>query len=131
MNNEVIAKARELALLIASSQEYIVMRATEDAASQDEGMVEAAARYSELHTRLEEVTAQDNPDFDKMGELTRQMEAIQQEIQSQPLAAALKKARGDFNAMMQSVNETLSAVLAPEGAGCTGNCSSCGGSCKH
>ena len=36
-----------------------------------------------------------------------------------------------FTAMMQQVNSELSKVLSPGSAGCSGDCSGCGGHCRH
>jgi cell fate (sporulation/competence/biofilm development) regulator YlbF (YheA/YmcA/DUF963 family) len=93
MNQSVIEKAQELAQVIAKSPEFISMRASEDAASQDEAMTEAFGRYQEVHQKIEELSMQENPDFEKMGELSREMETIQAEIQNMPLAKAMQQAQ--------------------------------------
>lgn len=131
MNQSVIEKAQELASVIAKSPEFISMRASEDAATQDEAMVEAFGRYHELHHQIEEISMQENPDFDKMGALTHEMETVQAEIQNMPLAKAMQQAQQNFAAMMQAVNAELSKVLAPEQDSCSGDCHSCGGHCHH
>lgn len=131
MNQSVIEKAQELAQVIAKSPEFISMRASEDAASQDEAMTEAFGRYQEVHQKIEELSMQENPDFEKMGELSREMETIQAEIQNMPLAKAMQQAQQVFAAMMQAVNAELSKVLAPEHDSCSGDCHSCGGHCHH
>lgn len=130
MNQSVIEKAQELAHLIALSPEFITMRATEDAATQDESMVEAFSRYQELHSKIESLSLQESPDFDEMGELTREMETVQAEIQALPLAKAMQQAQQAFAAMMAAVNAELSKVLSPK-SDCAGDCHSCGGSCSH
>lgn len=132
MNQAVIEKAQELAAVIAKSTEFIAMRATEDAATQDEAMVEAFGRYNELHQEIENLSLQENPDFDQMGALTREMEEVQHSIQSMPMAQAMQKAQQEFAAMMHAVNAELSKVLSPQGASsCDGDCHSCGSGCSH
>ena len=129
MNEAVIAKAKELALALAMSPEYISMRAAEDAATQDEALTEAAGRYNDLQQEVERMSLAKQPDFEKMAELTDKMNAIQKEIQELPLAKAMQQARGAFADMMNRVNAELSKVLNPDSqGGCTGNCASCGGS---
>lgn len=134
MNQSVIEKAQELAQVIAKSPEFIAMRASEDAATQDEAMVDAFSRYHELHHKIEALSMQENPDFDEMGALTREMEAVQEEMQQLPLARAMQQAQQNFAAMMAQVNAELSKVLAPQSS-CDGDCSgcgsSCGGGCSH
>lgn len=130
MDQNVIAKAKELALAIASSQEFIVMRATEDAASQDEAMAEAFGKYQELHQEIEACTSMETPDFDRMAKIDAEMKQIQQEMQQLPMAQAMQQARKGFTDMMNAVNAELSKVLAPESS-CGGDCHSCGSHCHH
>ena len=130
MDSIVIEKAKELALAIAASQEFIVMRATEDAATQDEAMAEAFAKYEELHQEIEACTAMEQPDFERMAQIDEQMKTLQQDMQQLPMAQAMQKARKGFTDMMAAVNAELSKVLAPESS-CSGDCHSCGGHCHH
>ena len=129
MSQSVIEKAKELAGVIAQSPEYITMRATEDAAGQDETLTALFAQYDEIHRQVEEVTLQADPDFSRMDALTRELDDVQQKIKAQPMYQALQSARKAFSAMMAQVNAELSAVLNPGGSqgGCSGNCSSCSG----
>ena len=129
MNQSVISKAQELAAVIAMSPEYISMRAAEDAAGQDEALAELMGQYNDLHKQIERMSMQENPDFDEMGELTRQMETLQEQIQSLPIAQAMQSARKNFADMMAQMNAELSKVLNPAGSqgGCGGNCAGCSG----
>lgn len=134
MTESVIAKAQELAKAISLSHEYITMRVTEDAAARDPKVTEAYGRYAEVQQKIEEISLQSNPDFDQMGELTRELETIQAEIQAMPMAQAMQNARKGFTDMMAAVNDELSKVLNPNygketGENCTGNCATCGGHC--
>ena len=130
MNQAILEKSQELAQLISHSTEYIAMRAAEDAAAQDEAMTELFGQYNELHQQIEQLSMAENPDFDQMGALTREMEAVQAQLQAMPLAKAMQQARQGFAAMMQAVNAELSKVLSPQHS-CEGDCSSCGGHCDH
>lgn len=130
MNQAVIEKSQELAQLIAQSTEFISMRAAEEAAAQDEAMAELFGRYNELHQQIEQLSLAENPDFDQMGALTREMETVQEQLQAMPLAKAMQQARQGFTAMMQAVNAELSKVLSPHSS-CEGDCHSCGGHCEH
>jgi len=129
MSQSVIEKARELAGIIALSPEYITMRATQDAAAQDETLAAALSEYNELHRRIEEISLQKEPDFDQMDALTRELEEVQEKVRVQPMYQALQQSRKAFSAMMAQVNAELSAVLNPNGGqgGCSGNCSGCSG----
>ena len=129
MSQTVIDKAKELAGIIAQSPEYIAMRATEDAAGQDEALIALFQQYDSIHRDIEEITLQKEPNFDKMDALTRELEEIHQQIKAQPLYQALQSARKQFSGMMAQVNGELSSVLNPNGGGgaCSGNCSACNG----
>ena len=129
MNEAVMNKAKELAQLIAQSPEYITMRATEDAANQDEELVKLFERYNAVRSDVEKETMEKEPSFDRIGDLSRDLDAVQQEIKQQPMYQALQSARRSFSQMMNGVNTELSNVLNPggQGSGCSGNCSACGG----
>ena len=129
MSQSVIEKAKELAGVIAQSPEYITMRATEDAAGQDEALQELFKKYDGIHRDIEEITLKKEPDFDQMDALARELEEIQQQIKAMPMYQALQAARKQFSDMMSQVNGELSAVLNPYGggSGCSGNCAACGG----
>ena len=129
MNQEVNAKAQELAALIARSPEYITMRATEDAASQDEALGKLMDQYNALRSQVEELTMKKEPDFDAIADVGRQLEEVQNQVKQQPMYQALQSARRAFSQMMADVNAQLSSVLNPSGAaaGCSGNCAGCAG----
>ena len=129
MSQAVIDKAKELAGVIAQSPEYITMRATEDAAGQDETLQELFKQYDSIHRDVEDETLKKEPNFDRIGSLTRDLDEVQQQIKAQPLYQALQQARKGFSDMMGQVNAELSAALNPGGSqgGCSGNCAACGG----
>ena len=129
MSQAVIEKAKELAGVIAQSPEYITMRATEDAAGQDEQLQELFKKYDGIHRDIEEITLKKEPDFDQMDALARELEEVQQQIKAMPMYQALQSARKQFSDMMGQVNGELSAVLNPGGnaGGCGGNCAACSG----
>ena len=129
MNKNVLDKAKELANVVAQSPEYIAMRATEDAAGQDERLQELFKKYDGIHREIEEITLKKEPDFDQMDALARELEEVQGQIKAMPMYQALQQARKQFSDMMGQVNAELSAVLNPGGSqgGCSGNCAACGG----
>ena len=129
MSQQVTDKAKELARVISLSPEYISMRATEDAAGQDELLKGLFAQYDEIHRQVEDATLRKEPDFDKIGALSRDLETVLEQIKAQPLYQALQKSRKAFSDMMAQVNAELSSVLNPGGSqgGCSGNCSACSG----
>lgn len=131
MTEKVLEKARELAAAIAESPEFIAMRVAEQTVENDEAATQMFARYAEKKAELEAVTCQEDPNFEKMGELTKELNAIKEELQALPSAESAQVARHYFSKMMQTVNEELQKVLNPESASCSGNCASCSSSCGH
>ena len=129
MSQAVLDKAKELAGVIAQSPEYVAMRATEDAAAQDEGLKKLFELYDGIHREIEDATLKKEPDFDLIGEKTRELDTVLEQIKQQPLYQALQSARKQFSGMMSLVNAQLSSVLNPGGSqgGCSGNCSACSG----
>lgn len=129
MNQSVIEKARELASVIAQSPEYISLRATEDAAAQDQSLSALMDQYNALRSQVEEETMKKEPDFERIGSLSRDLSDVQDQVKAQPMYQALQSARKQFSDMMGQVNGELSAALNPGGVsgGCSGNCAGCSG----
>lgn len=131
MTEKVLEKAKELALAIAESPEFIAMRVAEQTVENDEAATQLFARYAEKKAELEAVTCEEDPNFEKMGELTNELNAIKDELQALPSAEGAQVARMYFSKMMQAVNEELQKALNPDASSCSGNCASCGSSCGH
>ena len=130
MSENVMQKAQELANALRFSPEFILMRAAEDAANQDPYLTGLYAQYEQLRAEVEQLTLQDDPDYEEMKARTRELEELQNQYNEHPLAKAVKQSRNDFAAMMRSVNATLQQALNPEGTqarGCSGACSTCQG----
>ena len=132
MNEAVMKKAEELAKAIAGSEEYICMRMAEEAAMSDPQMTKIASEYYTTHQKLEEITADEHPDFESMGKLTEELNTLRDQMNALPLASVMQDARKEFTNMMDMVNYELKKLLTGEKDGntCTGNCSGCHG-CGH
>ena len=105
-------------------------RAAEDAANQDEYLTSMYSEYEQKRAEVEQLAAQDDPDYEEMKARTRELEEMRAEYNSHPLAKAVRQSRGEFAAMMREVNATLQRALNPEGTkarGCSGSCGTCGG----
>ncbi len=131
MSEAVMNKAKELARLIRFSPEYICMMAAQDAAAQEPALEELSRLYDDKRREVEDMTLQDDPDYEQIMAASRELEEIRAQYNAHPLAQAVTQARRDFSAMMNEVNRELKAVLNPNGpdlpAGCSGSCSSCSG----
>ena len=131
MSEAVMNKAKELARLIRFSPEYICMMAAQDAAAQEPALEELSRLYDDKRREVEDMTLQDDPDYEQIMAASRELEEIRAQYNAHPLAQAVTQARRDFSAMMNEVNRELKVVLNPNGpdlpAGCSGSCSSCSG----
>ena len=130
MSDNVMQKAKALADALRFSPEFILMRAAEDAANQDEYLTSIYMEYERKRAEVEQLTLQDDPDYEEMKARTHELEELQAQYNEHPLAKAVKQSRNDFAVMMREVNATLQQALNPEGTqakGCSGACSTCGG----
>ena len=130
MSENVMRKAKALAEALRFSPEFILMRAAEDAANQDEYLTNIYQEYEQKRAEVEQLAVQDDPDYEAMKARTHELEELQAQYNDHPLAKAVKQSRNDFAAMMREVNNTLQQALNPEGTkarGCNGACSTCSG----
>ncbi len=129
MNESIFAKARELGELIKESKAFTGMRAAEDTANANADLMALSGEYEQLRMQIQELTVMDDPDYDKIGEVSRQMDAVQAKMMQNEDMKDLQAARGEFTQMMNLVNRELQAVLSPEtlNDSCSGSCSSCAG----
>lgn len=130
MSENVMEKAQALANALRFSPEFILMRAAEDAANQDEYLTNLYREYEQKRAEVEQIAVQDDPDYEDMKARTHELEELQAQYNDHPLAKAVKQSRNNFAAMMRQVNDTLQQALNPEGTkarGCSGACSVCSG----
>ena len=131
MNDAVMAKAKELARLIRFSPEYIRMMAAQDAAAQEEALEAISREYDEKRRAVEDMTLQDEPDYEQIMAASRELEELRAKYNAHPLAQAVNQSRREFSELMNAVNRELKAVLNPNGPdlpqGCSGSCSGCSG----
>jgi len=130
MSENVTQKARALADAIKLSPEFILMRAAEDAANQEEDLLALYRLYEEKREAVEQLTMEDDPDYDRMMDMTHELEELKAQYNAHPLAKAVTRSRRDFSAMMKEVNMILQSALNPEGTvarGCSGSCAGCSG----
>lgn len=122
--------ARALGEAIVDSEEYKNMQITEKAAMSDPAVSEAMGRYVELKSLIDGIMAQDNPDPNLIAQYGREMDEMQQTLNSMPVVDAMTASRQKFSELMNQVNKVLEFIITGEveqGGGCSGNCSGCSG----
>lgn len=134
--NEVFQKTRELGEALMKSEEYATMKACEDAAAGNELAARTMGLYLEKRGALEKLMMSDNPNPKEMSELSAEMEAIQEALQSIEDISRLTEARAAFNKLIAQVNQVLRFIITgemeqpAEESSCTGSCATCHG-CDH
>lgn len=129
MNENIFEKARELGTLIKDCEIFTRMRAAEEKASNNLDLVSLSGEYEVLRNKMQEMTVEDNPDYEQIGAVSREMEDVQAKMLNLGDMKELQEARAAFTELMNFVNRELQGVLAPEslGGGCSGSCSCCSG----
>ena len=122
--------ARALGEAIVASEEYQNMQLCEKATESDPAAAEAMGRYMELHAAVNQEMGNEEPDAEKIAQYGREMDELQQTLNSMPSVEAMTAARQRFSELMNQVNQILEFIITgdvqPSG-GCSGNCSACGG----
>lgn len=129
MNETIYEKARELGELIKESDVFKGMREAEEKANNNAELVAFSGEYEQLRMQIQELTIMDEPDYDEIGEVSKQMDAVQAQMMQNEYMKDLQVARNEFTQLMNLVNRELQGVLSPEtlDEGCSGSCSSCAG----
>ena len=128
----VFQKTRELGQALTESEIYKKMKEAEDRAMQNQEAAETMTKYLEKRTQIQEILTQENPDPAVMKALSDEMDALQERLQMIDDIAQLTEARNNFSNLIAQVNQVLQFIVTgtmDEESGCTGSCSSCGGSC--
>lgn len=114
--DEVIAKARELARLILSTQRFRRLRQLEEQVLKDASAKDLTARYEQalLNIRKKEQSMQPVSPEEKA-----ELRKLQEEVGATPALQELARAQADYGEMMEAVNKSIHEILAKgfEGGG--------------
>lgn len=125
---EIMRLAVNLGEAINQSNEVNEMKEIQNKLTQDPAALELISRFQEAQTKHNNkmndgilITPADEEELNK----------IEEEIGNNPLLQELVQVQEKFDTLMQGVYFAMNQAIAgeiPEG-GCSGSCSSCGGSC--
>ena len=117
--------------LIKESKAYTEMRAAESAANANPHLLALSAQYEQIRNELQEKTMEEEPEYEAIGELSRQMDSLQDRMMRDNEMKTLQKKREAFTNLMNMVNRELQGIIAPETLlnECSGSCSSCSSGC--
>jgi cell fate (sporulation/competence/biofilm development) regulator YlbF (YheA/YmcA/DUF963 family) len=129
-NQDIFEKARELGALLRDSDQFVAMRKAEESANGNDTLLSLSQEYESLRSQMQALTIEDEPDYDKIGEVSKAMDEVQAKLNGEPAMKALRVTSEQFSMLMNLVNRELQGVLAPETlqqSACGGSCASCAG----
>jgi cell fate (sporulation/competence/biofilm development) regulator YlbF (YheA/YmcA/DUF963 family) len=125
----VFQKTRELGQALIDSEVYQNMKAAEEKAMKNQEAAQLMSDMLERRSAIQEHMQQTNPDPAVLKRLSDEMDSIQEKLQMMDDIVALTQTRGEFNSMMNQVNQVLQFIVTGrmDDGECGGDCSSCGG----
>ena len=128
MTREIYDKIEELGRAIADSDVFKTMKLARKASAEDPQAVAGIAKYAELQQKLEALAGQKDLDFDQIGEMTRELDAVSESLNTIPAYHAYQQAKQEYDTLMQGVADVLQNVVDPQiQCSCRGNCAECPG----
>jgi len=123
---DIIAKARELGNLIASSREMNVLRECELRVMQDKKADRLLREQKMIQDELLKAAKRgDNSDIYE--QLKKILASKQEEIRNYSVTADFLKAKSDFDNLMKTINDVILFTITGEEPCSADKCSSCGG----
>ena len=126
-------KTQELAEAILDSGTYQTMKSLESDVRHDETAAGLLSDMIEKRQKVEEILSSTDMTPDLLAAASREMEEAEKRMNENEKILALKKARKDFQTMMDNVNRILRLVITGKvededsAGGCSGHCDTCGG----
>ena len=121
---KIIQMAFELGNTIAQSEEIQSLKDTQAKLIKDQEASALVGNYQEDLTKIENKM---RDGLQIVPEEEQQMEALKQQLNSNPMVQELIQVQEKLNNLMQSVYFAINQAMA--GEDCSSDCSSCGGSC--
>lgn len=123
--------ARKLAEELIKSEYAQKLIAAKKAYDEDIEAQKMVQEYIDMQNRFQNRLATEDVSDEDKDKFYNDINDLNNEIKTRESSGGLYKAESDFNDYMQSVYGIISAAvqnaIAPEGSGCSGSCSSCGG----
>ena len=127
---EIFEKARELGEAIIESEEYKELKKAELEQENDEEAMALLKEYSELRTSLAQEIQKGDISEEEMASIRERLEEAYEKVTTNDHITAYINAQRTFQAIIDQMNNIISFhITGKMPGGCSGNCSSCGGSC--
>ena len=121
---KIIQMAFELGNTIAQSEEMDSLQEMQIKLSEDSEASALVTYYQEARTKIENKM---RDGLQIMPAEEKDLEALEQQLHSNPTVKELIQVQEKFNNLMQSVYFAMNQAMS--GESCSSDCSSCGGSC--
>lgn len=127
---EIFEKARELGEAIIESNEYKELKEAELRQENDEEALTLLKEYSEVRSRLASEIKKGDVSEERIAEIREELEEAYSKMTTNDAITAYINAQRTFQAIIDQMNSIISFhITGKMPGGCSGNCSSCGGSC--
>ncbi len=127
---EIFEKARELGEAIIESAEYKELKKAELEQEEDAEAMALLKEYSELRTSLAQEIQKGDVSEEEMASIRERLEEAYEKVTTNDHITAYINAQKTFQAIIDQMNNIISFhITGKMPGGCSGNCSSCGGSC--
>lgn len=127
---EIFEKARELGEAIIESNEYKELKEAELRQENDEEALTLLKEYSEVRSRLASEIQKGDVSEERIAEIREELEEAYSKMTTNDAITAYINAQRTFQAIIDQMNSIISFhITGKMPGGCSGNCSSCGGSC--
>ena len=127
---EIFEKARELGEAIIESKEYQELKKAEAEQENDAEAMKLLQDYSILRSKLAEEIQKGDPGEERMNAIRTELEEAYEKVTENDHITAYINAQRMFQAIIDQMNNIISFhITGKMPGGCSGNCSSCGGSC--
>ena len=131
---DVIKQARELGKAIQADEKFIRFAKAKLANDDNTELQEAIARFHQIRSEIENASASDEKDGDRVRELNETLRKAYSEIMSSPAMVEYNAAKAELDKMVMQVNTIIARSIEGENpetcetsSGCTGSCATCGG----
>ena len=127
---EIFEKARELGEAIIESDEYKELKAAELRQENDEEALTLLKEYSDVRSRLASEIQKGDVSEERIAQIREELEEAYSKMTTNDAITAYINAQRTFQSIIDQMNSIISFhITGKMPGGCSGNCSSCGGSC--
>lgn len=129
----ILDKARELGIALSETQEFQEMLRTKTALDENNAVSAMLKEFQDKQSELVNYLSEEEPDRLHVAALSRDVEALQEDLLENGVFAMAMQAQNAFQVLMREVNKEIAACIGmytEENEECGGSCEGCSG-CQH